>query len=69
MEDGLKAVVFELPSPEDMEEGRWEQILGDLHRLLADRKFPKIHLKSESESIKKMPQSMNCRLISGRRMP
>ena len=31
----MKAVVFELPSPEDMEEGRWERVLVDLHRLLA----------------------------------
>ena len=36
--------------------GLRSKYLADLHRLLADRKFPKIHLKSESESIKKMPQ-------------
>jgi len=31
----LKAIVFELPDPGDLEEGRLERILADLHRTLS----------------------------------
>jgi tetratricopeptide (TPR) repeat protein len=32
----LKAIVFELPRPEDLEEGRLDRILSDLHEALAE---------------------------------
>jgi len=32
----LKAIVFELPRPEDLEEGRLDRILSDLHQALAE---------------------------------
>ena len=35
MEDRLKAIVFELPRPEDLEEGRLDRIVADLRATLA----------------------------------